>query len=661
MILRRQALCIDHRYVFSGMTDESENKMSLEGTQLGHYRLTKWIGGGGMGDVYRAQDTRNIYRQVAIKVVRSKVESFPNPDAAKEAARLFQREMKAITKLDHPHILPLYDFGEESIQKDTVAYMVMPLRPEGSLADWLQDRDSTSLLSFQEVAHIVEQAADALEHAHSNQLVHQDVKPSNFLIRYKTGTTGLPDLLLADFGIAKFMTATATASQTVRGTPTYMAPEQWGGEPVAASDQYALAIMAYQLLTGRPPFVGRMEHLMSQHLMTQPEAPSTLRTDIPPAIDAIILHALEKNPQERFASIKDFSQAFQQAVTGNGDLHATLTISQDEARRGVRRTVTLPGGRKVPVTIQAGTQDGQELRLGGQGEPYYSGGPKGTLILTVVVARKQEEATLPPIPLPKPAPRIWFLTSGMLVVAAIIIGASIYGMNLWPSPSTAAFNAITTLDPSLLATVSIGNANGSAFKTVNGAPPVQAKPQFFYESADNCWHCVALRWTVIIALSRFGTFTTVPPSLTFKPSSRGLSGGDVPTYTFRSSVYQSQYIDFVSVDVLDSQGNKLDTLTPAEQKIVNTYDAPPYTTYTGPPFISVANQYLVVGVPFEWSVLAGKSYFDIVNQVKDPSSDIAKGILGSANYLTAMICQVTQNQPPNVCTAAPIPEIQQKL
>src|SRR6267154_302749 len=109
------------------------------------------------------------------------------------------------------------------------------------------------------------QAADALQHAHDNDLIHQDVKPQNFLIRSNKNAR-LPDLLLADFGIAKLAVGTSGASQAIRGTPIYMAPEQWEGKPVPASDQYALAIMIYQLLAGRPPFQGGPGQMMYQHL-----------------------------------------------------------------------------------------------------------------------------------------------------------------------------------------------------------------------------------------------------------------------------------------------------------------------------------------------------------------------------------------------------------
>src|SRR5581483_12025141 len=205
-----------------------EGKMSLAGLQLGHYRLIRQIGSGAMGEVYLAEDTR-ITRQVAIKIIRSEAPSYPHSETTKELERLFQREMQVISKLDHPHILPLFDFGEEKVQGMTYTYMVMPYRAEGSLSDWLRNRPSSDLLSFQDVAHFVTQAADALQHAHEQQLVHQDIKPSNFLIRSRPTHPSQPDLLLADFGIAKVTSATSMASQNVRGTPAYMPPEQWDG------------------------------------------------------------------------------------------------------------------------------------------------------------------------------------------------------------------------------------------------------------------------------------------------------------------------------------------------------------------------------------------------------------------------------------------------
>ena len=288
--------------------------MSLEGTQLGQYRLLRLIGSGGMGEVYLAEDAR-INQQVAIKVSRTEGSSYPDASSVSESARLFQREARAIAQLDHPRILPLFGYGEEQVRGETLTYIVMPYRREGSLVTWLRQRNNATFLNPQDIAAIVTQAADALQYAHDHNVIHQDVKPANFLVRnsnYANAT--VPDLLLTDFGIAKLSSATSHSSHTVRGTATYMAPEQWIGDPVPATDQYALAVMAYELLTGKPPFQGRQEQLMYAHVNTPPQPLSTLNPRLSGDIDRVILSALAKKPEERFRSIIAFARAFQQAV-----------------------------------------------------------------------------------------------------------------------------------------------------------------------------------------------------------------------------------------------------------------------------------------------------------------------------------------------------------
>jgi serine/threonine protein kinase len=382
--------------------------MLLEGVQLGRYRLLHLLGSGGMGEVYVGEDT-HIRRQVAIKVIRAEAAPYPNSETAKESARLFQREVRAIAMLDHPHILPLFDYGEENMKGTVLTYMVMPYRVEGSLSTWLQQRSGSQLISPQESAHFIRQAAAALSYAHSHKIIHQDVKPSNFLVRNNEEDPNHPDLLLADFGIAKFTSASASMSQTSRGTPTYMAPEQWSGQPVAASDQYALAITAYQLLTGSLPFQGRQEQVMYMHFNAEPKPPSTLNTRLTKEIDVIILRALAKNPEERFLSISAFSNAFQQTLPASGtsitmqasqltrpsdeDIRATLAISQAEAQTGTTRMLNLPRGRRISVPIPSGIPDGQVIRFEGQGEPSASG-QTGALILTITIA-PVEETILP--------------------------------------------------------------------------------------------------------------------------------------------------------------------------------------------------------------------------------------------------------------------------
>lgn len=289
--------------------------MRLEGEQLGHYRLTHFIQSGGMGEIYLAEDL-TLSRQVAIKVMKTEPVLYPNAQASKDAARLFQREMQAISMLDHAHILTLLEAGEQQIDHDNVAYMVMPYCPEGSLADWICHYHSTQSLSPDEVAQLLQQAADALQYAHDQkpQVLHLDIKPSNFLVRRQQDPSQLPNLLLADFGVAK-MATTSKLSGTVRGTLEYMAPEQLAGTPVAASDQYALGIMIYELLTGRTPFQGTLpQAIPHMHANVDPKPPSEVNSPLSPALDKVVLRALTKKPQDRFASVKDFASAFAAAL-----------------------------------------------------------------------------------------------------------------------------------------------------------------------------------------------------------------------------------------------------------------------------------------------------------------------------------------------------------
>ncbi|SRR5579884_2159059 len=286
--------------------------MSLEGYLLGHYRLQRLIGSGSIGDIYLAQDT-HVPRPVAVKVLRIEKDVSNDSSTSREAERLFEREMKTVSLLDHPHILPIFDCGTEQIDSNIRAYLVMPYRPEGSLRDWLLQQENTTLLNPHKIIQILLQAADALQHAHERQVIHQDIKPANFLIRMRNSTTEIPDVLLADFGLAKFIDVASTMSQNVRGTPIYMPPEQWEGQPVPASDQYALAVMAFLMLTGHTPFRGTPGQVMHQHMHVSPPAPSTINPHLPSAVDAVLLRALAKQPQERFPSVLQFAQALQQA------------------------------------------------------------------------------------------------------------------------------------------------------------------------------------------------------------------------------------------------------------------------------------------------------------------------------------------------------------
>ena len=363
--------------------------MQLEGQQMGHYRLLSLLGSGGMSAVYLAEDL-SVRRQVAIKVIRSESAINPEDDTAKEAAHLFRREANAVAMLDHPNILPLFDYGEENLQGEKLTYMVMPFRQEGSLADWLRKTDGSRWLTIQNVAFLIHQAASALQYAHDHHIIHRDVKPSNFLIRGRPENPAQPDLLLADFGIAKFSTAVSSTETMTRGTPIYMPPEQWQDRPVPATDQYALAAMTYELLTGRPPFQGNHSQLMYQHFHVQPNPLSSINSRVSADIDSVVLRALAKQPKDRFPSIASFDQAFQQAASNINNIHITLPISSLEAINGTSRTITLPDRLMVTVTVPAGAYDGQIIQLADHGIASSYGNPAGALLITIAISRVEE-------------------------------------------------------------------------------------------------------------------------------------------------------------------------------------------------------------------------------------------------------------------------------
>ncbi|HVU65833.1 MAG TPA: protein kinase [Ktedonobacteraceae bacterium] len=384
--------------------------------QLGRYRLLKLIATGGMGAIYLAEDS-SIDRQVAIKVIRS--EAAPGGEGgSSDAVRLFEREAKAIAMLDHPHILPLYDYGEEKRDGNVLTYLVMPYRPEGSLASWLEQRGTSNPLTLEDVENIITQTASALQYTHDHHLIHQDVKPSNFLIRANKDRPNRPDILISDFGIARLSNMTSGVSQHIRGTPGYMAPEQWEGNASPASDQYALAVMAYELVTGRALFKGTPMQMMFAHVNTPPPPPSSFVPGLPPTLDAVLLRGLAKKPADRFPTIAAFAQAFQQAVLGSQTVQiilanpyaqtaadtsdspavfTTLAISAEEAASGSQRRITLPDGSQLAVAIPPGARDGQVLELNSFGSPM-GGNTTGNVRLRLSVRSVPQGQPFPSLP-----------------------------------------------------------------------------------------------------------------------------------------------------------------------------------------------------------------------------------------------------------------------
>lgn len=268
----------------------------LVGKQLGKYRLTRHLGSGGFADVYLGE---HWYLDVphAVKVLNTQVTG--------NEMQKFLAEARTLARLEHPHIIPVHDFGVEA----NTAYLAMAYAPHGTLQQYLHVQSQPSLLV---ILSIVKQIAEALQYVHDKGHTHCDIKPDNILLG--------PDnkIWLSDFGIA--IASQNTKKQEVVGTVQYMAPEQIRGLPCPASDQYALAIVIYEWLTGSCPFDGQDSKLIAlQHLQALPPSLHTQVPTISLDVEKVVLRALEKEAGNRFSSVKEFAWEFEQACLLNGN------------------------------------------------------------------------------------------------------------------------------------------------------------------------------------------------------------------------------------------------------------------------------------------------------------------------------------------------------
>ncbi|MBN1312841.1 MAG: serine/threonine protein kinase [Anaerolineae bacterium] len=313
------------------------------GKKLGNYEITELIGKGGMAGVYKAlQPSMN--RTVAVKIMS---QQFTGDELF---VQRFKNEAELIAQLEHAHILPVYDFGEE----DGTLYIVMRYLPSGTLSD----RIKKGGMPLREAITIFSQIARALDYAHSNGVIHRDLKPGNILIDQQGNS------FLSDFGIAKSLEQTLDLTGTggVVGTPTYMSPEQGLGEPLdARSDIYSLGVLLFEMLTGKLPFeADNAMALMLKHINDAAPSPRALNPSIPLQIEDVILRALEKAPGDRFASAGEMVDMLENAqavaigatpphghVAGDRDTGGTVPVA------AVSDSHTMPApvaGRPQPET-----------------------------------------------------------------------------------------------------------------------------------------------------------------------------------------------------------------------------------------------------------------------------------------------------------------------
>jgi len=293
------------------------------GQHIGRYRILRRLGSGAFGTVYLAEQSAT-GKLVALKVLSTHL-------SGSEELRRFLNEAR-IVRLHHPHIVPVLDFG---LSEQDKPFLVMEYAAGGTV-DRRYPRGSA--LPLEKVVRYVKQVAAALQYAHEHQVIHRDVKPENLLLR-DDGS-----MMLSDFGISKLLEQSSSQSlQTRVGTPAYMAPEQGQGKPCPASDQYALAVVTYEWLTGHRPFQGTSIEVAVQHRLDPPPSLCSLNPEVTPEVEQVVLRALAKAPEDRFASVSQFAQALEIAAgqPSRLDERCTRILLSDQHPKGAE-TYVLP-------------------------------------------------------------------------------------------------------------------------------------------------------------------------------------------------------------------------------------------------------------------------------------------------------------------------------
>jgi serine/threonine protein kinase len=331
------------------------HSQNLIGRSLGQYELRELLGRGGIGAVYRAYQA-SLKREVAVKVLPDSLSEQP------DFVERFKREATIAAGLEHPHIVAIHELGLQ----DSTAYIVMRLMTGLTLTERLRTiraPDEKPLVSLGESSKLLNQLASALDYAHGEHVIHRDVKPANTLFDNQGNA------YLSDFGIAKLSTTTGlTGAGLALGTPEFMAPEQWQDTKltVPASDQYALAVMVYTLVTGRASFQGDTPfNLMYKHLHEMPTPPHVLRADIPELVSTVLYRAMAKNPYDRFETVTAFAQAFERAIAGaEGNVTGLFSASLPRrSRQGAGISITNSSSKppmhpltpRAPIQMMAST------------------------------------------------------------------------------------------------------------------------------------------------------------------------------------------------------------------------------------------------------------------------------------------------------------------
>ncbi|HYW74318.1 MAG TPA: protein kinase [Pyrinomonadaceae bacterium] len=357
--------------------DGAKTKTTLPGTTLlnSRYRLSKRLGRGAMGQVYLARDENLQTRRVAVKTIRPDVLSADDLQEGEAIAR-FEREARTTASIQHPNVIDVTDFGQSA---EGTFFLVMEFVDGETLYELLR-REGT--ISVPRAYALLRQISAGVEAAHDEGILHRDLKPANIFIvqrKKRDGSLAGDDIVkVGDFGLAKIVSenfagitsGSGPASRGILGTPEYMAPEQMQAGAVldARADVYALGVIAYHMLGGRPPFTGNITQIFAGKLTQDAPALSTLRSDIPPIVETAVMRALARDPQARPANVGDWFTDFNEAFN-------SMSITPD---KGESRVVILaPAGAEVYV------DDERQGSIGRSGRVILKSIPPGKHVLRV--------------------------------------------------------------------------------------------------------------------------------------------------------------------------------------------------------------------------------------------------------------------------------------
>lgn len=383
------------------------------GQQLGSYRLIRLLGRGGFAEVYLGEHVR-LHNYGAVKLL--------NTSVTDSDAESFQREAHTIARLLHPHIVRVFDYDIAN----GMPFLIMDYAPNGTLRNAYPKGTRVPVNII--VSHVM-QVADALQYAHNVKVIHRDIKPENMLLGRNK------EVLLSDFGIATIAQSSRyqnTQAQDIVGTVAYMAPEQIQGKPHPASDQYSLAIVVYEWLSGERPFQGSFTEIAVQHVIAPLPPLHEKVPDIAPEIEQMMSIALAKDPHQRFANIQAFANALQQAslsesalrtIPGKVSLSSTNTLLSP----GLESTLLSPGLESTLLSPAAETLT-----------PNYPAGPVQPDSFTVYANAHPDISTPKPVSPPpssptpapptqptQPAQRPSILSRRAILAGLVVIGGGV--------------------------------------------------------------------------------------------------------------------------------------------------------------------------------------------------------------------------------------------